>query len=194
MTTIYAPMTDAERGALRDCEARIERALQRAKREAGAALLRIRDERLHREWCDTFEEYVEQRWGVARSTAYEWLALAGAEVACSTHPVIVDGESRVIEPPKRIAHAVVLSKLPPARQAEALHEARQMATRRGRSEPTIYEVKRVVFAKLDIAPPMSPAQTAHDRQQRAVMEHIRRMWTQLDGESRRKLLNELEAR
>jgi hypothetical protein len=192
MTIALAPMTDAERAMLANCEARIERALQRAKREAGAALLRIRDERLYREWCDTFEEYVEQRWNVARSTAYEWLALAGVEIACEQHPVIIAGESRVIEPPKRIAHAVILSKLPATRQAEALHEARQIATQRGASEPTIYEVKRVVFAKLDIAPPVSPAQAAHERQQRAVMDHIRRMWAQLDTESRRRLAAELQ--
>jgi hypothetical protein len=194
MTMTLPPLTHVEHETLHDCEAQIERALadiRSAWKRIGAALARIHAGRLYREFCDTFDEYVESRWSLPRSSAYEWIEAAGVVIAME-RPAIIDGEMRVIEPPSRISHARELSKLPPARQAEALHEARQVATRQGRQEPTVYEVRRVVFAKLDIAPPQSPAESARDRQQRAVMDHIRRMWAQLDTESRRQLAEELQ--
>lgn len=195
MTTALT-LTRTERATLHDCEVQIERALgdiRSAWKRIGAALARIHAGRLYREFCNSFDEYVEQRWSLSRSTAYEWVEAAGVVISIESTPVVIDGESRVIDPPTRISHAKELAKLPAREIAPALYEARQMARERGASEPTTYEVRRVVFAKLDIAPPVSPAESAHERQQRAVMDHIRRMWAQLDAESRRVLLAELSA-
>jgi hypothetical protein len=196
MTTIYAPLNRIERATLDDCEGQIERALgdiRSAWKRIGAALARIHKGRLYREVCDTFDEYVEQRWVIPRSTAYEWIEAAGVVIAIESTPVIIDGESRVIDPPKRIQHARELSKLPTNEQAPALHEARRMAATRGATEPTTYEVRRVVTARLGEPAPRPPAELAHERQQRALCDLVRRVWSQIDAEKRSELLQELNA-
>lgn len=194
MTTVYAPLTHTEHEALHDCEAQIERAMadiRIAWKRIGAALARIHAQRLYREACDTFDAYVEQRWQLPRTTAYEWLQAAGVVIAIESTPVVIDGEMRVIEPPSRIQHARELSRLPARDQAPALHEARQMAEERGASEPTTYEVRRVVTARLGEPLPRTNGELAHERQQRALCDLVRRVWPQIDAERRSELLTEL---
>lgn len=193
MTTAYA-LTTTERTTLHDCESQIERALadiRSAWKRIGAALARIHAGRLYREVCQTFDEYVEQRWQLPRSSAYEWISAAGVVINCES-PVVIDGEARVIDPPARIQHARELSRLPSHEQAPALHEARQMARERGASEPTTYEVKRVVTARLGEPEPRTSAEMAHERQQRALCDLVRRVWTQIDAERRGALAHELQ--
>lgn len=194
MTLMHA-LTRTERDTLHDCEGQIERALadiRSAWKRIGAALARIHAGRLYREVCDTFEAYVEQRWLLPRSTAYEWIEAAGVVISIESTPVVIDGESRVIDPPARIQHARELSRLPATEQAPALHEARQMAHERGASEPTTYEVKRVVTARLGEPEPRPNAELAHERQQRALCDLVRRVWTQIDAERRGALAHELQ--
>jgi hypothetical protein len=194
MTIALPPLTHVEHEALHDCEAQIERALadiRSAWKRIGAALARIHDGRLYREFCDTFEAYVEQRWSLPRSSAYEWMDAAGVVIAIESTPVIIDGESRVIDPPARIGHARELSRLPAREQAPALHEARTLAHERGASEPTTYEVKRVVTARLGEPLPRSNGELAHERKQRALCDLVRRVWGQIDEARRTALLSEL---
>lgn len=188
-------LTTTERDTLIDCEGQIERALadiRSAWKRIGAALARIHAGRLYREVCDSFDAYVEQRWQLPRSSAYEWIEAAGVVIAIESSPIIIDGESRVIDPPARISHARELARLPQAQIAPALHEARQMAQVRGASEPTRYEVQRVVTARLHEPAPRLPAEMAHDRQQRALCDLVRRVWTQIDAERRVALLSEFQ--
>lgn len=195
MTTIYASLSTVERATLADCEGQIERALadiRSAWKRIGAALARIHAQRLYREVCDTFDAYVEQRWSLPRSSAYEWIEAAGVVINCES-PIVIDGESRVIDPPRRIQHARELSRLPAGEQAPALHEARQMAAERGALEPTTYEVRRVVTARLSEPTPRPPALVAHERQQRALCDLVRRVWPQIDAERRTALMQELNA-
>jgi hypothetical protein len=56
-------------GALATCEAALDN-LRLAFAAAGKALHVIRDARLYRNTHDTFEAYVEQRWGMGKSQAY----------------------------------------------------------------------------------------------------------------------------
>lgn len=196
MTVALAPLTGSERATLADCEGQIERALgdiRSAWKRIGAALARIHAQRLYREFCDTFEAYVEQRWSLPRSSAYEWIEAAGVVINIESGPVVIDGESRVIEPPRRIQHARELSRLPAGEQAPALHEARQMAAERGASEPTTYDVRRVVTARLGEPTPRSSAELAHEREQRALCDLVRRVWPRIDASKRSELLQELNA-
>jgi hypothetical protein len=194
MTIALTPLTTTERTRLHDCESQIERALsdiRSAWKRIGAALARIHAGRLYREFCDSFDEYVEQRWSLPRSSAYEWIEAAGVVLNIEAQPVVIEGESRVIDPPSRIAHARELSRLPAGEQAPALYEARQMATTRGATEPTTYEVRRVVTARLGEPTPRTSAELAHEREQRALCDHVRRVWPRIDSERRRELLAEL---
>jgi hypothetical protein len=75
------------RPALVECEAVIERGLATFV-EVGAALLRIRDERLYREDFGTFEDYCRTRWNLSKPYASQ-LIVASETVAIATtngHP------------------------------------------------------------------------------------------------------------
>ena len=193
MTTALT-LTRTERDTLIDCEAQIERAMndiRSAWRRIGAALARIQTGRLYREVCDTFDAYVEQRWNLPRSTAYEWIEAAGVVISIESTPVVIDGESRVIDPPARIAHARELARLPADMQPYALHEAQERAKSENRTVTT-YDVKRVVTARLGEPTPRTSAEIAHERQQRALCDLVRRVWGQIDAERRGALAHELQ--
>lgn len=64
-----------ERERLHELEAVVERGV-RTFIEVGEALREIRDGRLYRETHGTFEVYCRERWGFARSTAYQYLDAA----------------------------------------------------------------------------------------------------------------------
>lgn len=192
ITNGYA-LTADERLSLAACEAEIQSAsdaMRDAWRRIGAALARIRDGRLYRAWCNTFEEYVESRWQLPRSSAYEWLEAAGVVRNIEAHAVAY---AVVIDPPSRISHANELARLPVTQQAPALVEAREAAAANGRSEPTLYEVRRVVTARLGEPTPRTNAETTHEREQRALCDHVRRIWPRIDGDKRIALLSELVA-
>lgn len=192
MTLMHA-LSRTERDTLTECESQIERALadiRSAWKRIGAALARIHAGRLYREVCDTFDAYVEQRWLLPRSTAYEWIEAAGVVIAIESTPVVIDGESRVIDPPARISHARELARLPADMQPYALHEAQERAKSENRAVTT-YDVKRVVTARLGEPEPRTSAELAHERQQRALCDLVRRVWGQIDAERRCALLSEL---
>lgn len=194
MTTIYAPLSDDERETLRRCENEMRKSLDLINRGwtgfARHAFI-VRDRQLFREKCDTFDEYIEQEFKpLSRSTVYEWLQAAGVVIAIESTPVVIDGESRVIDPPARISHARELARLPADIQPYALHEAQERAKNENRTVTT-YDVKRVVTARLGEPEPRTNAELAHERQQRALCDLVRRVWGQIDEERRSALLEEL---
>lgn len=194
MTTIYAPLSDDERETLRRCENEMRKSLDLINRGwtgfARHAFI-VRDRQLFREKCDTFDEYIEQEFKpLSRSTVYEWLQAAGVVIAIESTPVVIDGESRVIDPPSRISHARELSRLPANVQPYALHEAQERARREDR-EVTTYDVRRVVTARLGEPAPRTNGDIVHERKQRALCDLVRRVWGQIDEERRSALLEEL---
>jgi hypothetical protein len=76
-------------------------------------------------------------------------------------------------------------------QPYALHEAQESAKRENRAVTT-YDVQRVVTARLSEPAPRRPAELAHERQQRALCDLVRRVWPQIDIERRRELAGELQ--
>lgn len=68
-------LTINETELLAQQEAIIERGLQTFY-EVGSALAAIREQRLYRADYPTFEEYCQERWGMARRTAYQYIEAA----------------------------------------------------------------------------------------------------------------------
>ncbi len=72
-------MTEEEGARLIELEREVEKAMRSAGRIAGAALAEIRDQRLYRASHRSFDAYVLERHGLARSTAYAMIATARGE-------------------------------------------------------------------------------------------------------------------
>lgn len=120
--------------ALRDAEAVIEQGL-RTFVEVGSALIRIRDERLYRDGYGSFEAYCEQRWGMSRPRAYQFMDAAALTQALSP---MVDNPTILLPENERQARELV--GLAPERAAEIL--ARTAAANDGRlTAPTIRETR-----------------------------------------------------
>jgi len=195
LTARAATLTKNESLSLARCEAEMTAAVEdmrSAWKRFGAAIGRVHDHNLWRERYGSFDayldEYVYARWRIARRTAYEWMQAAGVVLNIESHAAAY---AVVIEPPTRASHAQELARLPGDEQAPALIEAREMAATNGRTEPTRYEFERVVTARLGEPTPRSPQQTAHEREQRALKQHLLRIWIRLDDQVKRDLLREL---
>src|SRR5262249_16640067 len=67
---------------LQELEVVIERGVK-AFIEVGNALLEIREKRLYKEKYPTFEEYLDQRWGLKRQRGYELMEAAQIATAVS---------------------------------------------------------------------------------------------------------------
>ncbi len=80
MTVVAVPeqLDRAEASRLLRLERTVERAMEVAGRIAGDALATIRDEKLYRASHSTFEAYLRERFGLARSTAYDMISAATA--------------------------------------------------------------------------------------------------------------------
>jgi hypothetical protein len=99
---------------------RLERIVERGMREfvnVGLAMERIRDGRLYRPEFLTFEEYLDKRWGFARSTGYGYIR--AAEVA---ERVRTCGHRL---PSQR--HAEILAPLPPHQQVALAPEVAKLS-------------------------------------------------------------------
>lgn len=68
----------AESARLVRLERTVDRAVEVAGKIAGEALATIRDEKLYRMTHHTFEDYVGERWGFSRRTAYRMIEAATA--------------------------------------------------------------------------------------------------------------------
>lgn len=104
-TTDYSPLTPAEADQLAHDEAIIEAGIA-GFLKVGMALCRIRDQRTYRATHATFEDYVDDRWHMSKTRAYQ-LIEAGyvADAVASVRPQIVDvpeveneGQARALAP------------------------------------------------------------------------------------------------
>ncbi|UYM03442.1 hypothetical protein [Solicola gregarius] len=76
-------LTPDERDDLTRAEETIERGLTTFV-EVGAALARVRDQRLYRDEYGTFDEYCRKRWGLSKGHASDFIARARETVAIAT--------------------------------------------------------------------------------------------------------------
>lgn len=131
--------------ALAECESVIERGLGTFV-EVGAALLRIRNERLYRESHGTFEDYCRDRWALKRQRAYE--LMEAADVA-SVVSEISD------TPVLRESHAAELAPL--RHEPDAMREAWTEAVEQHGPKPTAAQVREVVQERIEPTPaPVNP--------------------------------------
>lgn len=124
-------LTLPEHDRLAELEAVVERGVQTFV-EVGDALAEIRDRRLYRGTHGTFEAYCGNRWGIARSTAYQLI-----EAAEVVENVRHGGHETL---PANERQARPLAALP----AEQQPEAWALALAEGNGKPTAADVKRAV--------------------------------------------------
>jgi phage N-6-adenine-methyltransferase len=93
---------------LEQCESVIERGLNTFV-EVGSALMEIRDSRLYQTTHATFEDYCRERWGLARSTAYQLIDAFA----------VVENVRNCGQIPQNESQARPLTSLPPEQQIEA---------------------------------------------------------------------------
>lgn len=106
-------LTPVERHKLNDLEGIIEKGLQTFV-EVGASLALIREQKLHRETHETFEAYVEARWGWTASRARQLIGAAEA---------VRSIESVTTVTPTNEAQARELAPVPAEHRAEVWQEA-----------------------------------------------------------------------
>jgi len=131
MTAVLAAdLTDAECGALVECERAIERGLKTFV-EVGRALAAIRDGQLYRTDYATFEAYCDERWTLSRPRAYQ--LIEAAAVVSTT----VDTGYR---PPSNERQARELARVPGDERSDVWREANE----RSNGRPTAATVREVV--------------------------------------------------
>ncbi len=109
-------LTVTEQTRLTELETVIERGLTTFV-DVGLALLEIRDSRLYRLSHSTFEGYCQQRWGIARRTAYQLMDAAE----------VVENVRNCAQIPTNEAQARPLSSLSPEKQIEAWQQVLETA-------------------------------------------------------------------
>ncbi len=132
------PLTTADANALKLYETIIEKGMKTFV-EVGSALAFIRDGRLYRENHATFEEYLDKRWKLTRSRAYQ---LINAAAVISNLSTIVDtGSAENLSPigdiPTSESVARPLAALEPDEQREAWTEAVATAPRASDGTPRV---------------------------------------------------------
>jgi hypothetical protein len=76
-------LTPGETNALKECEEIISKGIA-SFFETGRALLTIQKGKLYRDQFETWEEYIAERWGIARSTSYAQIEAAKVMATLST--------------------------------------------------------------------------------------------------------------
>jgi hypothetical protein len=138
-----APLDDAEQIRLQELEAIVARGLQTFY-EVGQALIEIRDRKLYRVTHKTFEAYCQEKWSIARRTAYQLIsATKVVENLCAMAHKLPTNE-RQVRP---------LTKLPPAQQLEIWQKAVEEAPN---NVPTAKIVERLVRERENAAPENKP--------------------------------------
>lgn len=142
LDTTKPVLSVAEESALSRNEAKIERGLQTFY-EVGNALAEIRDDRLYRENYATFEEYCQERWGMSRPRAYQFIDAADVRGRLST---IVD------KLPANESQVRPLTQLAPNEQVAAWQRAVETAPN---GKVTAAHVASVV-EEMRAPPPIDP--------------------------------------
>lgn len=106
-----AILTKAERVQLLYCEQRIEAGMASFK-EVGRALASVRNGKLYRDAHSSFEAYLQERWHMGRTYAYN--LMQAAEIAAEVS-AIADIQTE--------SHARELAKVEPEKRAEVIQEA-----------------------------------------------------------------------
>lgn len=169
-------LSGEQRRRLRQLERVIERGLAEV-RAMGDALREIRDSRLYRESHDSFGSYVRDRWGLARQTAYDYIAFArvSENVGTSLLPTVAHAHALAGLPPeqqKEVAPAVAdlpVSEMRPAVQAarEGLSEGVSRTWKEGVSRTWKEPHPRRGFDELDLA---ERRMALHERFEEAITE------------------------
>lgn len=141
MTTLTRP----ESVTLQTCE-RIIQAGQETFVEVGAALLKIRDDKLYRAEFKTFDEYCRTRWHWSRIHAHRMIAASA--VASNLLPTGNTPESE--------RQARPLAKLPPVQQQAAWQRAQETATANDRPV-TARDVQAAVIETVATVDPLETA-------------------------------------
>ncbi|SFC70975.1 hypothetical protein SAMN05421780_108178 [Flexibacter flexilis DSM 6793] len=115
-------LSTQESNRLLDLEAVIEKNKQ-AFLEVGAALLEIQEKRLYREGYNTFEEYISEKHGIGRSTAYQYIKAAGVRQELA--------QNGVTELPQNEAQYRELANVSPVHRSEVWQEATEIAQATG---------------------------------------------------------------
>jgi hypothetical protein len=143
-------LASTETRALTEHEAVIERGLHTFT-EVGNALLAIREQRLYRGEYDTFEQYAERRWGLARNRAYQLI-----EAATVVSKILDTGQpAPVVE-----SHARELARVPEEERGEVW----QQALKRTDGRPTAAAIRQTYMPAPD---PVTEAE-----RQRIVATHL----------------------
>lgn len=129
--TALAP---AEASALAEYEQQVERGLSTFL-DVGRALLAIRDERLYRAEHDTFESYCQERWGMSRQRAHQFIDAAAV--------------STVVDVPNE-AQARELAPL--LNQPERLRETWQRVQEQTGGKPTAAAIRNIVQPPVEQIP------------------------------------------
>lgn len=113
------PLTRKEEKRLAELEGVVHTALSEAIIEAWYALREIQRSRLHRQTHTTFEDYVKERWDMARQTAYQYIAAADVIDNVRNCGQIENVNNCRQNPiPQNEAQARVLTKYSPEKQVE----------------------------------------------------------------------------
>ena len=117
----YGPLSDHDRATLETCETTIERGLVQFV-QVGKAFAEIRNFRLYREHCTSFEEYCQRRWGLGRN-------YVNKVIAASTAVTHLETEGTFVPLPENEAPARPLTALnnAPKLQRQAWRTALQTA-------------------------------------------------------------------
>ena len=128
-------LTTTEKTTLKEREETIASGLQTFV-EVGRALCDIRDGKLYRASHETFEAYCQDRWQMARRTAYQ--IIGGADVY---ENLSANGAQKVL--PKNERQTRPLASLPPAKQGKAWEKAVDSANGK---QPTAKQVEEAAVA------------------------------------------------
>lgn len=129
-------LTSLDRSQLRKLETTIAKGIETFI-EVGQALKQIRDQRLYRGEFKSFDAYVQEKWMLSRSRAYQ--LIESAEVAGNVHH---GAQNQVAIPNERTARE--LAKLPAEEQPKAWDEVLSQ-----KSKPTQKDVEAHVNRKLE---------------------------------------------
>src|ERR1044071_751168 len=119
-------LTTKESQRLEACEAIIKRGLDTFY-AVGTALSEIRESRLYRKGYDTFEDYCQEKWGMARNYANKLIGAAA----------VVDNLGTIVPTPSTESQTRELSPLEPELQKAVWQIAVETAPKDSKGEPTI---------------------------------------------------------
>jgi len=121
-TEATVALTSQEHEEFQRCETIIQQGLKTFY-EVGSALATIRDNRLYRSQCTTFEQYCQERWGMSSSKARRLISSSEVTDNIKSVPIGTPVSKNSQALPENEAQVRPLTKLPPTTQREVWQEA-----------------------------------------------------------------------